>query len=232
LEPEWITLEGGTFQMGSEEDIDEQPVHSVTVPGFEILKTEVTVSQFSQCVTAKSCIAPLDSSEMEDNWGKSERENHPMNGVNWSSADSYCRWIGGRLPTEAEWEYAARSRGKDIRYPWGNESATCDYAVMFAGSKGCGTGTSAEVCSKIRGNTEQGICDMAGNVCEWVEDDWAPGYDETPTDGSAWIETPRSEQRTLRNGYFSSGSGLLRSTHRTYAGLNNPAESNGFRCAR
>ena len=94
------------------------------------------------------------------------------------------------MPTEAEWEYAAKSGGLERRFPWGNVQATCDYAILGPGSaSGCGEGRPHVPCSRTAGNTLQGICDMAGNLAEWVEDDYHTNYDGAPNDGSAWVDT-------------------------------------------
>ena len=116
-----------------------------------------------------------------------------MNCLDWQQAVDFCAWAGGRLPSEAEWEYAARSGGpsSSYKYPWGNDAATCTYAVMDDGGYGCGTGRTWSVCSKPAGNTSQGLCDMSGNVWEWVEDWYHGDYTGAPTDGSAWVSPTR-----------------------------------------
>ncbi len=237
LEPEWVAIPGATFQMGSEEERSEQPVHSVTVPAFEMLKTEVTALQYARCVAEASCSAPTVSAA-RGTWGttgpKQSHENHPMNLVNRDMAREFCQWLGGRLPSEAEWEYAAKSAGKDIIYPWGNETPTCDHAVMqeFDVGRGCGTNATMEVCSKPLGNTEQGLCDMAGNVSEWVEDDYHTGYEDAPTDGSAWTDTPRNDRGVLRGANLIAGPPRLRTSYRGNPAATNASDLNGIRCAR
>jgi formylglycine-generating enzyme required for sulfatase activity len=104
-------------------------------------------------------------------------DDRPVVCVSWQQAEEYSRWVGGRLPTEAEWEYAARSGGKVREHPWGSQDATCDRAVlnMSGDAHGCGLNSTWPVCSKPAGNTEHGLCDMIGNATEWVSD-WFGSY--------------------------------------------------------
>jgi len=231
----WVTLPGGTFQMGSMSGgPSEEPIHTVTVPGFEMLETEVTVSQYEACVNdGGACTAPS-TSDTRCNWNDPGYEDHPVNCVNWQQAVDFCTWAGWRLPTEAEWEYAARSGGpsSSYRYPWGTATATCMYAVMYDGGDGCGTGRTWPVCSKPAGNTVQGLCDMAGNVWEWVEDDWHGGYTGAPTDGSAWVWSPRGSYRVIRGGGFYDVAGSLRAANRNFDDPSGTPHALGFRCAR
>jgi formylglycine-generating enzyme required for sulfatase activity len=187
----WVTIPGGAFQMGSTEgESDEEPVHTVNVHTFEMLKSEVTVSQYGECVTAGACTVP-DSGGVNDNWGVAGRANHPVNAVDWNQAVTFCKWIGGRLPSEAEWEYAARNGSAENTYPWGDTpTPTCTHAVMDnGGGSGCGEDRTWPVCSKTNGNTSHGLCDMAGNVWEWVEDVYHNSYSGAPTNGSAWTSS-------------------------------------------
>ena len=136
---------------------------------------------------------------------------------------AYGDWLGARLPSEAEWEYVASSRGEQRQYPWGDQVPTCDYAVMqnVNGLTGCGLETTAQTCSRSpAGDTEEGVCDMAGNVFEWVEDDYHANYFGAPCDaygsgfadcgeaqgdepiGSAWVDVPRGNKRVYRGGGF------------------------------
>ncbi|MBW2703514.1 MAG: formylglycine-generating enzyme family protein [Deltaproteobacteria bacterium] len=228
----WISIPSGTFFMGSESgDTDELPVHTVSIHDFEICMTEVTVYQYQQCVDAGACSPPNDlNSSRFCSWGQTDRLDYPVNCVDWSQASEFCEWAGGRLPSESEWEYAARSGGAGIAYPWGDEIADCSLAVMNDGALGCGQESIWPVCSKPLGNTEQAICDMAGNAKEWVQDYYHDTYADAPSDGSAW-EDPASPFRVVRGGDFSSTPMLLRSSFRD---LLDPSERQliGFRCAR
>jgi iron(II)-dependent oxidoreductase len=207
-----------------------QPVHAVTVGAFELTKTEVTVSQYAACVTAGACTAPATGNQC--NWEVAGYEEHPVNCVDWDQSRAFCTWAGGRLATEAEWGHAARSGGQEIDYPWGNEMATCVYAVMYEGGSGCGTGRTMAVCSKPAGNSAQGVCDLAGNVREWVEDDWHGAYTGAPANGSAWIDNPRGSARVVRCGSLSSDDHHLRASFRYFDDPSVQHYGLGLRCAR
>jgi len=216
-------------------DSNETPVHPVTVPGFEMLATEVTVSQYEACVNdGGACTAPS-TSDSSCNWNASGYEDHPVNCVDWQQAVDFCTWAGGRLPSEAEWEYAARSGGpsSSYKYPWGNDAATCTYAVMDDDTHtfGCNTGRTWSVCSKPAGNTSQGLCDMSGNVWEWVEDWYYGDYTGAPTDGSAWV-SPSGSFRVVRGGSFVSYAVDLRAAYRSLGDPSVQVYTLGFRCAR
>jgi formylglycine-generating enzyme required for sulfatase activity len=100
--------------------------------------------------------------------------------------EPYVNWSSGyRLPTEAEWEYASRSGGLERKYAWGDEKATCARAVIDDGGNGCGRDSTWPACSKTAGNTAQGLCDMIGNVMEWVQDCYHGDSYRAPADGSA-----------------------------------------------
>ncbi len=214
--------------MGSDSGYsNELPVHQVSVPAFEMTKTEITVGQYQACVDAGVCSEP--DTGMSCNWGVAGRGDYPVNCVNWQQAVDFCEFAGGRLPSEAEWEYAARGGGQDITYPWGDESPSCTYAVMVDGEPGCGEDRTWAVCSKTAGNTAQGLCDMAGNVLEWVQDWYHSDYNGAPADGSAW-EDPSGSARVSRGGSFDYGVAYLRASYRSY---DVPSDRNvdfGFRC--
>ena len=227
----WVRIAGGTFLMGSDDGgSDEKPVHSVTVPTFKMTKTEVTVDQYRACVDEGDCTAP--NSGYDCNWDKPDRGSHPINCVDWDQAQAFATWAGGRLPSEAEWEYAARSGGQDWKYPWGDEGATCARAVMADDmGAGCGRDSTWPVCSKPSGNTTDGLCDMAGNVWEWVQDGHHHNYDGAPTDGSAW-EPPTASARVSRGGSWAYYAGNLRAAKRDFFGSNMRTSGLGFRLAR
>ena len=212
------TIPGGPFMMGCNTSIDddcetnEYPYHEVTVPEFKIDVTEVTVGQYRACFEDNgSCSEPRTWTQC--NWAELDRENHPINCINWYQSKDYCEWVDKRLCSESEWEKAAR--GTDGRiYPWGNETPTCEWAVMSdeVGS-GCGDEQTWPVGSKPVGLF--GLYDMSGNVYEWVEDDQHLDYDGVPDNGEAWIENPRSAERVVRGGsLYNASSAYLRASSR------------------
>jgi len=230
---DWVSITGGLYYMGSNTQTSEQPIHPVTVPSFEMWRTEVTVAQYEDCVVAGDCSEPNLGAYC--NWDEVGYEDHPVNCVDWYQADDFCEWIGGRLPSESEWEYAARSGGQQIVYPWGDQVASCYYAVMDDGGVGCGTDRTWEVCSKITGHSDQGLCDLAGNVAEWVQDWYHDSYDVdggAPDDGSAW-ESPATNFRVVRGGGLDHGDpGTLRSSSRYGWEPYYFCGAAGFRCVR
>jgi formylglycine-generating enzyme required for sulfatase activity len=240
---EWVSLDGGTFMQGTDSMdpsyYSETPQHAVTVPAFDILRTEVTAAQYAQCVLDGACTEPLVNDPPENvacTWLVWGNEDNPANCVDVLQSEAFCAWAGGRLPSESEWEYAARGGGQDNEYPWGEEMATCDYAVMSVvvegiGVGGCGTERTWPVCSKPVGNTSQGLCDIAGNVWEWVPDCWYGDYIDAPTDGSVW-DTWSCTSRVLRGGDYLSPENVVRTRTRYYNPPEGKSPSIGFRCAR
>lgn len=214
---DWVLIEGGSYVMGSPDGVGEgheHPQHLVTVSSFNIWRTEVTVAQYTACIEAGGCEPPFGDDPEYCNYSSGSMPERPINCIDWFQAGAFCRWVGGRLPTEAEWEFAARSRGQDIVYPWGDDPPTCEHAILYtaSGTRSCGEGRPQPVCSTPLGNSEQGLCDLAGNVYEWVQDWMHPGYEyeqggilyTSPDDGSAW-EVPVGTYRIMRGGGIFSG---------------------------
>lgn len=212
----FIRIEAGEFQMGSDQkDSDagerEFPRHTVYVSEFSLSRYPVTVAQFRVFIEESGYDAGK-------GW-QSGVDNHPVVDVSWDDAAAYCRWLSGklkeaglgevRLPTEAEWEKAARGETETI-YPWGDEP---DSNKMNYDKTGIG-GTSPVGCFPGSENP-YGLLDMHGNVLEWVEDDYHDDYEGAPEEGSAWVDTPeRGSDRVLRGGSWFSSAGYCRSANR------------------
>ncbi|MBI2569871.1 MAG: formylglycine-generating enzyme family protein [Candidatus Schekmanbacteria bacterium] len=239
----WVLIPGGWFMMGidSSDDeemsyrLDEKPRHRVWLDDFYLYGHEITVAEHRECIAAGTCAGPLahDASSPVQrlcNFGAPERDAHPVNCIAWAEAAAHCAWLGGSLPTEAQWEKAAR--GLDERsYPWGEETPDCDHAVMMkSGWTGCRKGATWPVCSKPDGNSPYGVCDLAGNVAEWTADWFEQLYYETspasnptgPADGII---------RAVRGGSWNMERKGQHAARRWYE----PPESRkymlGFRCA-
>jgi formylglycine-generating enzyme required for sulfatase activity len=237
---EWVKIPGGTFMMGS--GPPDVPVHSVAIKPFEMSKTVVTWKQYSACVGGGGCEGAYTADgtcDIHDDHGGSSRGTlsegfgeEPVFCVSWEQAKAFAQWVGGRLPTEAEWEYAARSGGQMRTYPWGDEEPACDLAVIPGAGQGCARARPSPACSKPKGNTEQGLCDMAGNVSQWVQDRWHENYQGAPSDGSSW-ETPGDpyDSRVLRGGSWANGY-YLRSSSRSRSRATLAYDDVGFRVAR
>lgn len=221
----WVSMPGGRFKMGAKGgDKDSRPVHKVNIKAFQIAKHEVTSGQYEECVKAGICSKPS---------CEAPGPSHPVVCVDWEQAQAFSKWVGGRLPTEAEWEYAARSAGQEVRFPWGDDEATCERANMnyLNRGNGCTSNTTAPVCSKPAGDTEQKLCDMAGNVQEWVQDLYHDSYKGAPSDGVAWESSP-GVTRVVRGGSWMSTDKELMSSFRNSFRPEFRSGETGFRPAR
>jgi iron(II)-dependent oxidoreductase len=237
----WVSVPQSTFVMGKDEgELDERPEHSVVISAFDISRTEVTIAQYRECVEAEACLPPDTTTEDNCNWSYDDRLDHPVDCVDWDQASAFCLWAGGRLPSEAEWEYSARNAGEEFDYPWGDSPSwpNCTVVVMSEvelGGSGCGEHRTWPVCSKTAGNTDLGLCDMSGNVWEWVQDWYHDNYEDAPDDGSAW-EMPEGTRRVLRGCSFVGTAVDELNCFRTTARNGQPPELHqrgyGFRCAR
>ncbi|MBV8591265.1 MAG: SUMF1/EgtB/PvdO family nonheme iron enzyme [Acetobacteraceae bacterium] len=221
-EPDMVWLKGGTFEMGSNEDPTEKPVHAVAIRPFWIAKAPVTVKEWRECVAANSCSYVAE--------GDGDR---PVSNVSWDDALQFIAWLSQktgkhyRLPTEAEWEYAARA-GARTRYPWGDVIGT-----GLADCKGCGGPYDARSPMKVGSFPPNrfGLHDMAGGVAQFVSDCWHKDYHGAPNDGSSW-DTPGCEYRVLRGGSWRDGPSVLRVSDREYYEADVRYPTHGFRVAR
>lgn len=232
----------GKFAQGSQDyGIDEQPVHVVTLDGFWLDQTEVTNAQFAAFLTAfgNRSAGGTHWLELERDYVRIRQENdsfvaqtgyaeHPVVGVSWYGAQAYCAWVGGALPTEAQWEYAAR--GSDGRfYPWGSAAPDCTRANYWGQAGGCAGGPAA-VGSYPDGAAWTGALDMAGNVWEWVAD-WhaADYYGRSPDHNPQGPES--GSEKVLRGGGWSHHAASLRAALRQHEDPAFRSLNVGFRCA-
>ncbi|MFB0535443.1 MAG: SUMF1/EgtB/PvdO family nonheme iron enzyme [Anaerolineae bacterium] len=216
-----VYVPAGEFTMGSDKaESDEKPVHTVYLDAFYIDKTEVTNAQYRKCVEAGACDAPSETTYYDNvNYAQ-----HPVVYVSWNDANAYCRWAGKRLPTEAEWEKAAR--GIDGRtYPWG-EGIDSDHAQYH----GCG-GETVPVGSKPKGASPHGALDMAGNVWEWVADWYDSGY-YSQSPGRNPPGPDSGEYRVLRGGSWLSYRWDARCACRYWGSPRLGNRYVGFRCVK
>ena len=230
LEEEMVEIPGGTFRMGDlsgDERAQELPVHSVTVPSFWMGKHEVTFSQWDACVADGGCSYRPD----DEGWG---RGNRPVINVSEHDIQEFIVWLrtrtggGYRLPTESEWEYAARA-GSESEYTWGDE-----LGVNRANCTGCGSQWDDDRTAPVGSFPANvwGLHDIHGNVWEWTEDCVNyDGYEGAPSDGSAWLSGTCS-QRVIRGGSWGRDPGQLRSSNRGRLLRSARGDFLGFRLAR
>ncbi len=189
-EPEMVSLPGGSFAMGSNDDITEKPIRQVAIKPFAIGKFPVTVREWNECAAAKAC-----------GFTATARDDAPITDVNWNDAKQYAAWLAQvtrkayRLPSEAEWEYAARG-GKQTKYWWGDQ-----FQPGMVNCKNCIDVAGAEQPIKVGSLKPNpfGLYDMGGGVDQWVEDCWHKNYQGAPSDGSPWLDGD-CNSRVIRSG--------------------------------
>jgi formylglycine-generating enzyme required for sulfatase activity len=223
--PELVVVPAGSFNMGSASEY-ENPIHRVTIgKSYAIGRREVTFDEWDRCVDAGGCRhRPSDR-----DWGRGER---PVINVSWNDAKAFVNWMSQktgktyRLPTEAEWEYAARG-GTDSTYWWGG-----DLGTRQANCAECKTGEASRTMpvGSFKANAF-GLFDTAGNAAEWVEDCWNDNYRGAPVNGAAWT-AGQCAMRVLRGGAFDSQSRYLRSASRFRYDSDVRYSANGFRVVR
>ena len=223
-------IPAGSFRMGDIQgggNSDEKPVHRVRIKAFLLGKTEVTFAQWDACVAAGGC----SRKPSDEGWGRGSR---PVINVSWKDiTEQFIPWLNKttgkryRLPTEAEWEYAARA-GSETKYSWGNSigrnKANCD---------GCGSRWDDSKTAPVASFATNGfgLYDMHGNVWEWTQDCWNSSYRGAPSDGSAWL-SGNCSLRVLRGGSWNNFPDVLRSAIRSWSSTDLRYYFDGFRLAR
>ncbi len=236
-----VDIPGGPFFMGCDaaQWTDclqmEKPEHAVTLSPYAIDRYEVTVAQYQLCIAAGKCTGSMHGAHAGAtacNLGSERDPRMPVNCVSWNGAAAYCKWKGKRLPTEAEWEYAARGP-EGWPYPWGTVTADCGRASYDAGAgAGCGTGATSVIGLRQKGKSLSfDLYDMAGNVREWVADRYVYDY--------YWgspVQDPQGpvagDMRVARGGSWKSDARSLK-TYARYANYPTTTYTDlGFRCAK
>ena len=222
-----LPVPAGTFTMGCTDPApfvcpaDELPTHSVTVSAFLLDRTEVTQAAYQLCVSAGVCPMPM------VRYDPLTHGQHPVSDVSWTQADAYCRWRGARLPTEAEWEFAAR--GTDGRlYPWGNTLPDC----TRANSVGCNATETQPIGTHTAGAGPFGHQDLGGNLWEWLSDWYDPAYYQvSPTQSPTGPAMSVTGDRCKRGGSWADD--RTRAADRWHHPVDMwGAYDIGFRCAR
>ena len=233
--PKMVSIPSGIFQMGSPDCVSVKPdelhyegcpQHPVTIQRFLMGKYEVTFDEYAAFVLG------TDDVELphDENWGRGLR---PVINVSWDKAQLYIKWLNKkvkgkkyRLPTEAEWEYAARA-GTNTTFSFGNDPNKLDEYAWYDDNSEDKTHPVGQKKPNV-----WGLYDMNGNVYEWVEDDWNGNYDRAPDDGEAWVYKPRGANRVIRGGSWVNDARYCRSAYRNYEWPGSRRYYVGFRLSR
>jgi formylglycine-generating enzyme required for sulfatase activity len=208
--------------MGSNDDISEKPVHRVTIKSFAIGKYPITVREWNDCAAAKAC-----------KFTGTGKDDAPITNVSWSDANQFVAWLAAttrkpyRLPSEAEWEYAARG-GTQTKYWWGDQ-----LLPGMANCKNCITeGAAAEQPVRVGSFKPNpfGLYDMGGGVDQWVEDCWHKTYQGAPSDGSPW-NAPDCGSHVIRSGSWKNDARYVRPANRDSYDADVRYPTHGFRVA-
>jgi len=220
-EPEMTALRGGSFTMGSNDDITEKPVHQVAIKPFLISKYPISVREWNECAAAKACGLVATG-----------KDDAPVTNISWTDAKQFVAWLAAttrkayRLPSEAEWEYAARG-GTQTKYWWGDQMET-----GIANCKNCSEVAVAEQPVKVGSFKPNpfGLYDMGGGVDQWVEDCWHKNYQGAPSDGSQWVEAD-CVAHVIRSGSWKNDARYVRPANRDSYDTNVRYPTHGFRVA-
>jgi formylglycine-generating enzyme required for sulfatase activity len=255
-----VAIPAGNFQMGwdpgnsdkwSQDMVEnETPLHTVYLDGYFMDINEVTNSEYAQCVTAGVCEAPP-THWNPDTGGQNYNDahyynpqygNYPVVLISWDDANHYCSWVGKSLPTEAQWEKAARGNSDTRMYPWGNTPPDCSMLDYFdeGGAGFCGTNVNGVITAAVgsypQGASPYSVMDMAGNVAEYVQD-WMIGDYYTYYEPNAWPSNPMvgddlaTPVKVIRGGAWNSPEFEVRVSARGAVGMDGHDNTIGFRCA-
>ncbi len=217
-----VRVEGGVFVMGDDEFF---PMREVYVGPFYMDAVEVTTARYAEFMKANGSVAP------PDEWDSADLEKHgqlPVVGVSWNDADAYCLWAGKRLPTEAEWERAARD-GDQRKYPWGNEEPGAGRAVYARDADVAYGGGLEPVGSLDAGRSAEGVYDLEGNVSEWVSDWFAESFHVNDVRNPKG--PPTGEKKVIRGSGWHEPVERIGGSRRYQASPDNRTDDVGFRCA-
>jgi formylglycine-generating enzyme required for sulfatase activity len=219
--PEMVSIPGGAFSMGSDDDPSEKPIHRVTVKPFSIGKFPVTVREWNACVAAKGC-----------SYEPTGDDDAPVTNLSWTDTQQYVDWLSKitqkpfRLPTEAEWEYAARA-GTRSKFWWGEQPE-----AAMANCKGCNEPYESSHPLKVGSFKPNplGLYDMGGNIHQWMTDCWHENYQGAPSDGSAWVEND-CLSRVIRSGSWKNDPSYVRPSNRDHYDATVRYPTHGLRVA-
>ena len=221
LMPEMVSIPGGTFAMGSDDDPSEKPIHRVTIKPFAISKFPIIVREWNACVAAKSCT-----------YVPTGKDDGPVANLSWADAQQFVEWLSKvtqkpfRLPSEAEWEYAARG-GSRTKFWWGDQ-----LQADMANCKGCNQPYDASQPLKVGSFKPNsfGLYDMGGNIHQWVADCWHKNYQGAPSDGSAWIDND-GLSHVIRSGSWKNDPSYVRPSSRDHYDTSVRYPTHGLRVA-
>jgi sulfatase modifying factor 1 len=218
-----VRIEGGTFTMGDDEFF---PMRQVFVSPFYMDAYEVTTARYAKFLEANGALAPPTEWDGIDLKKSGEL---PVVGVSWNDADAYCRWVGRRLPTEAEWERAARD-GDQRKYPWGNAEPGAGRAAYARKADSAYEGGLERVGVLEAGRSREGVYDLEGNVSEWVGDWFTESF--SVDDVRNPRGPPTGEKKVIRGSGWHEPVERLGGSRRYQASPENRTDDVGFRCAR